>query len=186
MFMQWRVRREICNFKVYFRYKKIVVHTVFPGKWFESSSSARNAAPWRLQSQHQNQSEQPSLQQVFIKSTSLFYRFSLHSVCTCELELPSRNMFTFIQTVKECNWQLFLQNSHIKAAFCLQVIVKCRFPMELFKWNHHSVPYRENLPGHFKFKEYCPQVFRNLRERFGIEDLDYQVTWCALHPLIER
>lgn len=34
---------------------------------------------------------------------------------------------------------------------------------------------RENLPGHFKFKEYCPQVFRNLRERFGIEDLDYQV-----------
>lgn len=42
--------------------------------------------------------------------------------------------------------------------------------------------HRENLPGHFKFKEYCPQVFRNLRERFGIEDLDYQVcgadTWC--------
>lgn len=37
---------------------------------------------------------------------------------------------------------------------------------------------RENLPGHFKFKEYCPQVFRNLRERFGIDDLDYQVqTW---------
>lgn len=38
---------------------------------------------------------------------------------------------------------------------------------------------RENLPGHFKFKEYCPQVFRNLRERFGIEDLDYQV-WVLL------
>lgn len=38
---------------------------------------------------------------------------------------------------------------------------------------------RENLPGHFKFKEYCPQVFRNLRERFGIEDLDYQVCWAA-------
>ncbi|KAJ8258985.1 hypothetical protein COCON_G00179970 [Conger conger] len=35
---------------------------------------------------------------------------------------------------------------------------------------------KENLPGHFKFKEYCPQVFRNLRERFGIEDLDYQVS----------
>lgn len=34
---------------------------------------------------------------------------------------------------------------------------------------------RENLPGQFKFKEYCPQVFRNLRERFGIEDQDYQV-----------
>lgn len=34
---------------------------------------------------------------------------------------------------------------------------------------------RENLPSHFKFKEYCPQVFRNLRERFGIDDQDYQV-----------
>lgn len=36
-------------------------------------------------------------------------------------------------------------------------------------------PRRENLPSHFKFKEYCPQVFRNLRERFGIDDQDYQV-----------
>lgn len=34
---------------------------------------------------------------------------------------------------------------------------------------------RENLPSHFKFKEYCPQVFRNLRERFGVDDQDYQV-----------
>ncbi|XP_075966947.1 phosphatidylinositol 5-phosphate 4-kinase type-2 gamma-like isoform X1 [Anarhichas minor] len=33
---------------------------------------------------------------------------------------------------------------------------------------------KENLPGQFKFKDYCPQVFRNLRERFGIEDQDYQ------------
>ncbi|XP_018424964.1 PREDICTED: phosphatidylinositol 5-phosphate 4-kinase type-2 gamma isoform X3 [Nanorana parkeri] len=33
---------------------------------------------------------------------------------------------------------------------------------------------RENLPSHFKFKDYCPQVFRNLRERFGIDDQDYQ------------
>ncbi|EDO35742.1 predicted protein [Nematostella vectensis] len=31
---------------------------------------------------------------------------------------------------------------------------------------------KENLPSHFKFKEYCPMVFRNLRERFGIEDKD--------------
>lgn len=37
-----------------------------------------------------------------------------------------------------------------------------------------SVP-RENLPSRFKFKEYCPLVFRNLRERFGIDDQDYQV-----------
>ncbi|KFP32455.1 Phosphatidylinositol 5-phosphate 4-kinase type-2 gamma, partial [Colius striatus] len=39
---------------------------------------------------------------------------------------------------------------------------------------------RENLPSHFKFKEYCPQVFRNLRERFGIDDQDYQV--CCSSP----
>jgi len=33
---------------------------------------------------------------------------------------------------------------------------------------------RENMPSHFKIKEYCPLVFRNLRERFGIDDLDYK------------
>ncbi|XP_062271913.1 phosphatidylinositol 5-phosphate 4-kinase type-2 gamma-like isoform X2 [Scomber scombrus] len=41
------------------------------------------------------------------------------------------------------------------------------------KVNNHLFN-KENLPGQFKFKEYCPQVFRNLRERFGIEDQDYQ------------
>ncbi|XP_062893699.1 phosphatidylinositol 5-phosphate 4-kinase type-2 beta isoform X6 [Mobula hypostoma] len=33
---------------------------------------------------------------------------------------------------------------------------------------------KENLPSRFKFKEYCPMVFRNLRERFCIDDQDYQ------------
>ncbi|XP_008408245.1 phosphatidylinositol 5-phosphate 4-kinase type-2 gamma-like [Poecilia reticulata] len=42
---------------------------------------------------------------------------------------------------------------------------------------------KENLPGQFKFKEYCPQVFRNLRERFGIEDQDYQVSLTRSPPL---
>jgi len=32
---------------------------------------------------------------------------------------------------------------------------------------------KENLPSHFKVKEYCPLVFRNLRERFGIKDEDF-------------
>jgi len=32
---------------------------------------------------------------------------------------------------------------------------------------------KENLPSHFKVKEYCPIVFRNLRERFGIYDEDF-------------
>lgn len=34
--------------------------------------------------------------------------------------------------------------------------------------------FRENMPSHFKIKEYCPLVFRNLRERFGIDDIDYK------------
>ncbi|XP_056462807.1 phosphatidylinositol 5-phosphate 4-kinase type-2 gamma-like [Gadus chalcogrammus] len=42
---------------------------------------------------------------------------------------------------------------------------------------------KENLPGQFKFKEYCPQVFRNLRERFGIDDLDYQVSLAGSPPV---
>ncbi|MEQ2179598.1 hypothetical protein GOODEAATRI_026794, partial [Goodea atripinnis] len=39
----------------------------------------------------------------------------------------------------------------------------------------------ENLPSRFKFKEYCPMVFRNLRERFAIDDQDYQVTHFLLN-----
>uniref|UniRef100_A0A8C6LLF4 Phosphatidylinositol 5-phosphate 4-kinase type-2 alpha n=1 Tax=Nothobranchius furzeri TaxID=105023 RepID=A0A8C6LLF4_NOTFU len=35
---------------------------------------------------------------------------------------------------------------------------------------------KENMPSHFKFKEYCPLVFRNLRERFGIDDQDFSCT----------
>lgn len=38
-----------------------------------------------------------------------------------------------------------------------------------------SLLHRENMPSHFKFKEYCPLVFRNLRERFGIDDQDFLV-----------
>ncbi|XP_030633454.1 phosphatidylinositol 5-phosphate 4-kinase type-2 gamma [Chanos chanos] len=50
------------------------------------------------------------------------------------------------------------------------------------KVNNHLYN-KENLPGHFKFKEYCPQVFRNLRERFGIEDQDYQVSLTRSPPV---
>jgi len=32
---------------------------------------------------------------------------------------------------------------------------------------------KENLPSNFKVKEYCPMVFRNLRERFGIDDAHF-------------
>ncbi|KAG8035706.1 hypothetical protein G9C98_001134 [Cotesia typhae] len=41
---------------------------------------------------------------------------------------------------------------------------------------------KENMPSHFKIKEYCPLVFRNLRERFGIDDVDYKesMTRCRV------
>ena len=36
------------------------------------------------------------------------------------------------------------------------------------------------MPSHFKFKEYCPVVFRNLRERFSIDEDMYlvRIIWC--------
>ncbi|XP_074549385.1 phosphatidylinositol 5-phosphate 4-kinase type-2 alpha isoform X2 [Halichoeres trimaculatus] len=42
---------------------------------------------------------------------------------------------------------------------------------------------KENMPSHFKFKEYCPLVFRNLRERFGIDDLDFLNSLTRSAPL---
>ncbi|XP_043785196.1 phosphatidylinositol 5-phosphate 4-kinase type-2 beta isoform X1 [Apis laboriosa] len=48
---------------------------------------------------------------------------------------------------------------------------------------------KENMPSHFTFKEYCPLVFRNLRERFGIDDLDYKesMTRCrAFNPSLSE
>ncbi|XP_078483278.1 phosphatidylinositol 5-phosphate 4-kinase type-2 alpha isoform X2 [Ciona intestinalis] len=41
---------------------------------------------------------------------------------------------------------------------------------------------KENLPSHFKLKEYCPLVFRRLRERFGIADKDYVSSLCVNQP----
>lgn len=44
----------------------------------------------------------------------------------------------------------------------------------------HFSHYRENLPGHFKFKEYCPRVFRDLRKRFVMDDIEYMVWVCVV------
>uniref|UniRef100_K7FGV5 Phosphatidylinositol 5-phosphate 4-kinase type-2 gamma n=1 Tax=Pelodiscus sinensis TaxID=13735 RepID=K7FGV5_PELSI len=52
------------------------------------------------------------------------------------------------------------------------------------KVNNHLFS-RPPPPSHFKFKEYCPQVFRNLRERFGIDDQDYQVSLTRSPPHYE-
>lgn len=60
--------------------------------------------------------------------------------------------------------------SLVNLSVCLSFIPQC---------DH----FRENMPSHFKFKEYCPMVFRNLRERFGIDDQDFQVScFCNLLP----
>lgn len=42
---------------------------------------------------------------------------------------------------------------------------------------------KENFPSHFKFKEYCPLVFRQLRERFGIDDSHYAASFQS-PPLV--
>ncbi|XP_053507108.1 phosphatidylinositol 5-phosphate 4-kinase type-2 alpha isoform X3 [Ictalurus furcatus] len=42
---------------------------------------------------------------------------------------------------------------------------------------------KENMPSHFKFKEYCPLVFRNLRERFSIDDQEYQNSLTRSAPI---
>ncbi|GAB0096703.1 phosphatidylinositol 5-phosphate 4-kinase type-2 alpha [Sergentomyia squamirostris] len=42
---------------------------------------------------------------------------------------------------------------------------------------------KENMPSHFKVKEYCPLVFRNLRERFGVDDVDYRESLTRSQPL---
>lgn len=42
---------------------------------------------------------------------------------------------------------------------------------------------KENMPSHFKVKEYCPLVFRNLRERFSIDDQDYKESLTRSQPV---
>jgi len=42
---------------------------------------------------------------------------------------------------------------------------------------------KENLPSHFKVKEYCPVVFRRLREIFGISEKDYVNSLCFSQPI---
>ncbi|XP_068241706.1 phosphatidylinositol 5-phosphate 4-kinase type-2 alpha isoform X2 [Palaemon carinicauda] len=43
---------------------------------------------------------------------------------------------------------------------------------------------KENLPSHFKVKEYCPIVFRNLRDRFGIDDIDFRESLTRSQPIV--
>lgn len=34
---------------------------------------------------------------------------------------------------------------------------------------------KDNMPSHFKIKDYCPNVFRNIREQFGVDQSEYLV-----------
>lgn len=42
---------------------------------------------------------------------------------------------------------------------------------------------KDIMPSHFKIKEYCPLVFRNLRERFSIYDSDYLRSLTKFQPV---
>lgn len=42
---------------------------------------------------------------------------------------------------------------------------------------------KENMPSHFKVKEYCPLVFRNLRESFSIDDQEYKESMTRSQPI---
>jgi 1-phosphatidylinositol-5-phosphate 4-kinase len=34
---------------------------------------------------------------------------------------------------------------------------------------------KENMPSHFKVKHYCPNVFRSLRQQFGVDQRQFLV-----------
>lgn len=41
------------------------------------------------------------------------------------------------------------------------------------------------MPSHFKIKDYCPNVFRNIREQFGIDQYEYLVNFYITNILIK-
>ncbi|PAA46620.1 hypothetical protein BOX15_Mlig027118g1 [Macrostomum lignano] len=42
---------------------------------------------------------------------------------------------------------------------------------------------KDNMPSKFKFKEYCPMVFQELRSKFGIDSLHYADSWTKRQPI---
>ncbi|KHN80062.1 Phosphatidylinositol 5-phosphate 4-kinase type-2 alpha [Toxocara canis] len=41
---------------------------------------------------------------------------------------------------------------------------------------------KDNMPSHFKVKDYCPNVFRNLREHFGVDQNEYLRSLTCYEP----
>lgn len=50
------------------------------------------------------------------------------------------------------------------------------------KVNNHLFN-KENMPSRFKYKEYCPMVFKSLRERFAVNAIDYWDAFTRHQPL---
>ncbi|XP_023224945.1 phosphatidylinositol 5-phosphate 4-kinase type-2 beta-like [Centruroides sculpturatus] len=78
-----------------------------------------------------------------------------------------------------------LKKKHFKPKYQKTKLFRANEPLlSVFMWGvNHTVSFRENMPSHFKVKEYCPLVFRNLRERFGIDDVDYMNSLTKSQPL---
>ncbi|KAH8861729.1 Phosphatidylinositol 5-phosphate 4-kinase type-2 beta [Schistosoma japonicum] len=49
------------------------------------------------------------------------------------------------------------------------------------KVNNHSFN-KDNMPSRFKFKEYCPMVFKSLRDRFAVNKMDYWDSFTRHQP----
>ncbi|KAI1717078.1 phosphatidylinositol-4-phosphate 5-Kinase domain-containing protein [Ditylenchus destructor] len=45
---------------------------------------------------------------------------------------------------------------------------------------------KENMPSHFKIKDYCPNVFRNIREQFGVDQYEYLASLTSFEPEAEQ
>lgn len=45
---------------------------------------------------------------------------------------------------------------------------------------------KDNMPSHFKIKDYCPNVFRNIREQFGIDQYEYLASLTSYEPEAEQ
>ncbi|KAL4002680.1 Phosphatidylinositol 5-phosphate 4-kinase type-2 alpha [Acanthocheilonema viteae] len=47
---------------------------------------------------------------------------------------------------------------------------------------------KDNMPSHFKIKDYCPNVFRNLRDHFGVDQYEYlrSLTYSEPEPELDQ
>ena len=60
-----------------------------------------------------------------------------------------------------------------------QIVLLLQISIENYNFNS------DNMTGKFKFKEYCPLVFKNLRERFGVKDDVFNQTLSSCEPYYE-